>query len=141
MKKDIFVLILLVAFVFTFTNCVQAQRSTIAGIVEFQTIDIGGFWIGGQLNPSANIEIPGKHFQPDRISLHFLKKTKGYDGWQIRGSFDYDMNKNFYNGYGLGVTKIEDFNLVVGTAKTPGEVQKEVEKIINEYKSKVDLKK
>lgn len=112
-------LILLIVFMLAgFLMSSEAKTTDIAPIVEFQTVDIGTPWVGGQLILDTSPEIPGRTIQPDNISLSYVLKPSGYSGNVLRGSIVYDMGGDMYYGVGAGWGQIEPVSFLFGKAKT-----------------------
>ena len=90
------------------TDTGQSMRPGVNIISEFQIIDFGLTWVGGNLEIPLGIDIPGREIQPDYITLTGLYKLGGFAGYeeltsfQGRGSIKYDLEGPLYTTLGVG---------------------------------------
>jgi len=98
-KLLIFLIILIFA---SFCTSVSTRATEISALMEFQLIDLGAPWVGGQLLLDTSPEIPGRSIQPDNVSLTYVLKPTNYTGKILRSSLVYDMGGDLYSGIGAG---------------------------------------
>ena len=106
------------------TDTGQSMRPGVNIISEFQIIDFGLPWIGGNLEIPLGIDIPGREIQPDYFTLTGLYKLGGFAGYeeltsfQGRGSIKYDLEGPLYTTFGVGYLNIGGFSTLTGAVKT-----------------------
>ena len=106
------------------TDTGQSMRPGVNIISEFQIIDFGLPWVGGNLEIPLGIDIPGREIQPDYITLTGLYKLGGFAGYeeltsfQGRGSIKYDLEGPLYTTFGVGYLNIGGFSTLTGAVKT-----------------------
>jgi len=116
MKKILILVLFFMGFALMFSAAASAVG--FAGLVEFQTVDFGSPWFGGQLNIDTDFELPGRALHPDSISLTGVFKTEGYSGRQFRGSIVHEIGENMHTGYGIGWANIGPVSALLGKLKT-----------------------
>ena len=116
MRKILILTLIFISFIMIFSTTSFAVD--FAGLIEFQTIDIGSPWFGGQLNISTDFELPGRRIHPDYISFTGVTKSAGYSGRHFRASIAHEIGENLHTGYGIGWANIGPVSILMGKMKT-----------------------
>lgn len=119
-KLLIFLIILIFA---SFYTSFPTRAFEISALMEFQLIDLGAPWVGGQLLLDTSPEIPGRSIQPDNVSLTYVLKPTNYTGKILRGSLVYDMGGDLYSGVGAGWGQIGPVSFLFGQLKSGINIQ------------------